>query len=281
MKRAILSCTGLDKPEGSLAREVALLGAEATGSEIICPVLLNRSPARYRKELSESVLIVIDGCATRCASKLASQMQAKIERKVLVYDDAKVSVLSIEPSLRLGPNGLALAQAIADRLIKDMNAPARDAEAAASWEPPTEFLTVTYDKFEFRIPAADYLFNENDCWVRAADGTARIGISDYVQQRLTDIGFFTPPGTGVKVEQFGELGTVESAKVVFEIISPVTGTVTAVNAAVVDNPGLVNSDPYGAGWLVEVRLENLEQDQELLLNGAAYSVTVKRKAAEP
>jgi glycine cleavage system H protein len=140
---------------------------------------------------------------------------------------------------------------------------------------------VTHEKFEFRIPAAGYLFNENDCWVRAVNGTARIGISDYMQQRLTDIGFFTPPETGIRVDQFGELGTVESAKAVFEIIAPVSGTVTAVNAAVVDDPGLVNSDPYGAGWLVEVELENLEQDRELLLDGAAYAKTVKRKAAEP
>jgi glycine cleavage system H protein len=281
MKRAILSCTGLDKPEGSLAREVAILGAEATGSEIICPVLLNRSPARYRKELGESVLIVIDGCATRCASKLAAQTEAKVERKVLVYDEMKAFPQPIESSLRLGPNGLALAKTIADRLINDINSPGRAAEAASSWDPPAEFLTVTHDKFEFRIPAADYLFNENDCWVRAADGTARIGISDYMQQRLTDIGFFTPPEMGIKIEQFGELGSVESAKAVFEIIAPVSCTVTAVNPAVVDNPGLVNSDPYGAGWLVEVELVNLDEDKELLLDGAAYSVTVKRKAAEP
>jgi glycine cleavage system H protein len=281
MNRAILSCTGLDKPEGSVAREVALLGGEAAGMEIICPVLLNRSPARYRKELSENSLIVIDGCATRCASKLAEKTQAKIERKVLVYDEMKTSPQPIEPSLRLGPNGLALAKTIADRLIKDMNAPSAEVGALVSWEAPAEFLTVTHDKFEFRIPATDYLFNENDCWVRTADGTARIGISDYMQQRLTDIGFFTPPETGTKVEQFGELGSVESAKAVFEIISPVTGTVTAVNSAAVDNPGLVNSDPYGAGWLVEVELENLDEDKELLLDGAAYSVTVKRKAAEP
>jgi len=53
-----------------------------------------------------------------------------------------------------------------------------------------------------------------------------------------------------------------------------------VNAAAVDNPGLINADPYGAGWLMELRLQNLEQDRELLLDGTAYSETVKRKAAE-
>ena len=59
------------------------------------------------------------------------------------------------------------------------------------------------------------------------------------------------------VEQFGELGSLESAKAVFEIISPVSGTVTAVNPAVIDNPGLINEDPYGAGWLVEMKLTSL------------------------
>ena len=81
MKRAILSCNGLDKPEGSVAREVAIRAADATGSEIICPVLLNRAPARYKKALSESSLIVVDGCSTRCASKLATRLEAKVDRQ--------------------------------------------------------------------------------------------------------------------------------------------------------------------------------------------------------
>jgi glycine cleavage system H protein len=281
MKRAILSCAGMDKPEGSLAREVALLAAEASGAGIICPVLLNRSPARYRKELEESSVILVDGCATRCASKLAAQAQAKVELKVQVYDEIKESASILESSLRLGPNALALAQSIANRLIQRMNLPVPDIGQSVNWDAPTEYITVVHDKFEFRIPAVDYLFNENDCWARAQNDTAWIGISDYMQQRLTDIGFFTPPEIGTRVEQFGELGNVESAKAVFELISPITGMVTAVNTAVVENPGLVNSDPYGAGWLVELKLENLQEDRELLLDGAAYSKTVKRKAAEP
>ena len=91
MKRAILSCNGLDKPEGSVAREVAIRGADATGGEIICPVLLNRAPARYKKALGDSSLIVVDGCSTRCATKLATRLEAKVERKVLVSDAVKAS----------------------------------------------------------------------------------------------------------------------------------------------------------------------------------------------
>ena len=79
MKRAILSCNGLDKPEGSVAREVAIRGADAVRGEIICPVLLNRAPARYKKALTDSSLIVIDGCSTRCATKLAIRTEAKVK----------------------------------------------------------------------------------------------------------------------------------------------------------------------------------------------------------
>ena len=68
------------------------------------------------------------------------------------------------------------------------------------------------------------MFNENDVWVRVLDGVARVGISDYMQQKLTDISYFEPPKMDAVVEQFGELGSVESAKAVFEIISPVSGT---------------------------------------------------------
>jgi glycine cleavage system H protein len=280
VKRAILSCNGLDKPEGSVAREVAIRAAGATVSEIICPVLLNRAPARYKKALSESSLIVVDGCSTRCASKLATRLDVKVERKLLVSDTVKASGRPLDPTLSLGANGLALAQAIVDDLVRNLNSPVAPAEPAAEVETPAEYLVVTHDKFEFRIPVVDYVFNENDVWARVSDGTVRVGISDFMQQKLTDINYFDPPKTGAVVEQFGELGSLESTKAIFEIISPVSGAVTAVNPAVIQNPGLINEDPYGAGWLVELKLTAWQQDQELLLDPAAYAESVKRKAAE-
>lgn len=280
MKRAILSCNGLDKPEGSVAREVAIRGADATGSEIICPVLLNRAPARYKKALSEASLIVVDGCSTRCATKLAARLETKVERKVLVTDAVKASGQPLESTLSLGPKGLALAQSVVDELVHNLDAPAVAAEPVAEFETPTEYLVVTHDKFEFRIPVVDYVFNENDVWARVLDGVARVGISDYMQQKLTDISYFDSPKVDAAVEQFGELGSLESAKAVFEIVSPVSGAVTAVNQAVIDNPGLINEDPYGAGWLVEVKLAAWPQDQELLVDAPAYAEIVKRKAAE-
>lgn len=280
MTRAILSCNGLDKPEGSVAREVAIRAAAATGGEIICPVLLNRAPARYKKALSENALIVVDGCSTRCASKLATSLEATVDRKVLVSDAVKASGWPLESSLSLGADGLALAQSIVDELVRGLNAPAIPAESETVFDSPTEYLIVTHDKFEFRIPAVDYLFNENDVWVRAMDGVARVGISDYMQQSLTDINYFDAPRTDTSVDQFGELGSVESAKAVFEIIAPVSGTIVAVNAEVAANPGLINEDPYGKGWLVELKLTDWPEDHKLLLDPDAYAKTVKRKAEE-
>ena len=64
-----------------------------------------------------------------------------------------------------------------------------------------------------------------------------MGISDYMQQKLTDISYLDPPKVGAVIEQFDELGSVESAKAVFEVVSPVSGTVSAVNATVIDKPG--------------------------------------------
>jgi glycine cleavage system H protein len=279
VKHAILSCTGLDKPEGSVAREVAIRAAGATGSEIICPVLLNRAPARYKKALGESALIVVDGCSTRCASRLAAGLEARVARRVLISDAVKASGHPLGSTLALSPDGLALAQAVVDELVRNLNAPVAVAEPESAFEPPAEYLVVTQDKFDFRIPVVDYLFNENDVWVRESGGVARIGISDYLQQTLTDISYFDPPTIDGAVEQFGELGGLESAKAVFEVISPASGTVITVNPAVIATPALVNEDPYGAGWLVEMKLADWPQDRELLVDPAAYAELLKRKAA--
>lgn len=280
MTRAILSCTGLDKSLGSLAREVAIRGADTLQCEIICPVLLHSAPARYEKTLAGSELIVIDGCPTRCATKLANQIGAKVDRKVLLTDAVKVSGLTLEPSLALGPHGIELAQHIVDDLVRELTAPREADSAFPSLVAPDDYLTVTQDKYQFRIPTHDYAFTENDTWVRIVGEQAFVGVSDYIQQKLTDITYFVPPASGEAVEQFGEIGTIESAKAVLEIIAPVSGSVVAVNTSLIDHPELINEDPYGAGWIALLTLTDYAVDQELLLDGAAYAAVVQKKAAE-
>lgn len=278
-KYAILPCNGLDKAYGPLSREVALILAEETGGELVCPVLLNNAQSRYEKTLGELPLLVIDGCGTRCASKLANNLNLKIDRKVLVADEAKSSALKIEESISPGPMGLELARAVAMLAVEDM--PEESVEDAVSmFSTPVGYVTFTHDKYVFRVPQDCFFFNENDCWVRVSGNRARVGVSDYVQQNLTDMTYFEPPKVGQAVEQFDELGTIESVKSSMDLISPVGGTVVAINNALIANPEIINEDPYEKGWVAELELTDFPSDRELLLDCAAYLELVKRKAAE-
>jgi glycine cleavage system H protein len=286
MSYIVLACTGLDKPEGSVTREVALRLAEEAGVEIVCPVSLNRTPVRYKKALAENRVVVVDGCATRCAGKLAATAGVKPSHKIVVSQMAKELGVPLPADLRLGPGAIDLARTIVERIAsaeaaqKGPEAVAGGQEAAApEFRPASEFLVVVHDKYEFRIPLAGYLFNANDVWVQVAGGRARIGISDYMQQRLTDITYVDPPKVGAAIEQFGEVGTVESTKANFEVVSPVSGTIVATNEALADMPEAINEHPYRS-WIAEVELSDWEEERQLLVDGATYAAEVERKAAE-
>jgi len=279
MKRAILPCNGLDKQQGVLARELALRLMETQGAEVICPVLLNNSPARYEKALADASLLVIDGCPTRCASKLANKLGLRVDDKVLVSEEAKSAGLDVGESLRPGSVGMQLVEVMEAGLARAQELAVSE-EPATDFESPTDYLTVTYDKFIFKIPAQGYLFNENDCWVQAVGSRARVGVSDFVQQSLTDITYFEPAEVGREIEQFDEIGSLESGKSMMDALSPVSGRIVAVNSQLVDSPELVNEDPYGRGWIAEIELTDFDSDKELLLDAAAYSMIVEKKAAE-
>jgi glycine cleavage system H protein len=109
-------------------------------------------------------------------------------------------------------------------------------------------------------------------WVARRDGgsVARVGITDFAQDALGDIVFVQLPEDGAKVEAGQPLGEVESTKSVSEIYAPLTGTVVTRNVQLNDEPELINSDPYGAGWLVEIEPANA-QDIEDLLDAAGYA----------
>jgi glycine cleavage system H protein len=101
-------------------------------------------------------------------------------------------------------------------------------------------------------------------WV-AIDGlTATVGITDYAQQALGDVVYVTVPAAGTRVTAGEPCGEVESTKSVSDIYSPLDGEVTEVNTEIDDDPGLVNSDPYGAGWLMKIRLDSEDEHPDLL-----------------
>ena len=95
-------------------------------------------------------------------------------------------------------------------------------------------------------------------WVSISGGIASVGITDYAQRALGDVVYVSVPAPGTRVTAGEPCGEVESTKSVSDIYSPVDGEVSEVNADLEDDPALVNSDPYGAGWLMKVSLDHLE-----------------------
>jgi len=282
---AVLPCNGLDKGAGCVAREIALHLIETSESEMICPVLYRVADARYNKIAQEKPLLVIDGCQTRCASKLASEKGLKVTAKVTVTEEAKTRGVELGESLRLGVNELKLAELVATELLLEketekVTGSVTGSENTKLYPETYEYEVYKKDKFIFRVPKEGFLFNENDSWVYIVGNKARIGVADYVQQSLSDIMFFTPPVVGNEVEQFGELGEIESGKAVFEVVSPVSGKIIAINEELSAAPELINQNPYEKGWIAEVELSDLASDKEFLLDFEGYFTILKRKVDE-
>lgn len=103
---------------------------------------------------------------------------------------------------------------------------------------------------------ADLKYAKSHEWVRITGDIATVGITDHAQHELTDVVFVELPQPGRKIKAGEACAVVESVKTASDIYSPVSGEITQVNKAVVENPAVVNSDPYGGGWFYEVRLSN-------------------------
>ncbi|HEY4572133.1 MAG TPA: glycine cleavage system protein GcvH [Kribbella sp.] len=102
-------------------------------------------------------------------------------------------------------------------------------------------------------------------WLKAGeDGPVRVGITDFAQDQLGDIVYVQLPEVGSKVRAGDPCGELESTKSVSDLFAPVNGTVTAVNEALADQPDLVNSDPYGEGWLLDLEVEDAAEVEALM-----------------
>jgi glycine cleavage system H protein len=126
------------------------------------------------------------------------------------------------------------------------------------------------------IPS-DLLYTEEHEWVqRTGDDTVRVGITDYAQAALGDVVFVQLPDVGTEVAAGDSFGEVESTKSVSDLYAPVTAKVVAVNGDLEGTPQLVNSDPYGEGWLVDLQLSSGSDDGGLdgLLDADGYRATV-------
>jgi glycine cleavage system H protein len=107
-------------------------------------------------------------------------------------------------------------------------------------------------------------FSEDHVWVLEMGQSVRIGLSDYAQEQLGEIISATLGEVGKFLEQGDTFGEVESQKTVVELASPVTGTIRTVNETILDDPTVINVDPYGKGWLVELEIEDPEELERLM-----------------
>ena len=110
-------------------------------------------------------------------------------------------------------------------------------------------------------------------WARVEGDIATLGITWYAQEQLGEVVFFDPPAVGAEVSKDQPYAEVESVKAVSDVVAPLSGEIVEVNEALADAPEQINEEPYGAGWMVKVRLSNVDEVEQLL-DAAAYEETL-------
>jgi glycine cleavage system H protein len=115
----------------------------------------------------------------------------------------------------------------------------------------------------------DLLYTKNHEWIRREGENIRVGITDHAQAELTDVVFVELPKVGAQVEAQAPIAVVESVKAASDIYAPVKGTVVEANDALTNNPALINTDPFGKGWIFALKIDNAD-DLKNLQSAQAY-----------
>jgi glycine cleavage system H protein len=110
----------------------------------------------------------------------------------------------------------------------------------------------------------DLHYTKDHEWIRVEGDTGTVGISDFAQEQLGDVVHVQLPRIGEKFEAHAHFGEIESVKTFSELFTPVSGEVVAINEALADTPELVNSEPYGGGWMIKLQLANTNETDKLL-----------------
>jgi len=124
---------------------------------------------------------------------------------------------------------------------------------------------------ELKLPE-DVRYSKDHEWAKSNGETIRIGVDDYAQDQLGDIVFVGMPEVGDKFGKDEVFGSVESVKAVADLFMPVGGEVAAINTALEDAPELVNQSPYGVGWMIEIKVDNSSELEELMTKEAYLAV---------
>ena len=119
----------------------------------------------------------------------------------------------------------------------------------------------------------DLLYTESHEWIKREGENIRVGITDHAQAELTDVVYVELPKVGAKAEARGQIAVVESVKAASDIYAPVKGTVVEANSALEGNPALINTDPFGEGWIFVLKVDSPD-DVKQLKDAAAYRAQI-------
>ncbi len=139
-----------------------------------------------------------------------------------------------------------------------------------------EYLETTFDKFIFKVKIGNY-YSENDLWMNIEKRVATVGVTDYLQKSSGDVAFLEPSAPGCDIKEGDKLGELETMKVTIELQSPVNGRIVETNRELEAHPELINSDPFGAGWICRIELADPEGEKSRLLQAEAYMELMKGK----
>lgn len=142
-----------------------------------------------------------------------------------------------------------------------------------------DYLELMIDKFIFRI-ATDRFYSKEGVWVKKDHREARLGISDYLQQRSGDIAFVEVKPVGTKIKLGDEIAVIETIKVNISLPSPVSGKVIDINPLLKTAPETINQDPYASGWFVVIEAEDWENDSKTMIDAQKYLKSIKTEAEE-
>ena len=269
-QKYIIPCAGYDRPGGKITRAVSERLMKNHDDVIIGSIgaLFTERPGEIR-DYRTSQIICLNGCGTNCASEIALA-RGREDVVVISIPETVRSAESFEEKIKLA------VEAVEDKFEKVTAEEPKIAPEEPSRE--IEYLEEKIDKFTIQV-AKGFKYSDNDFWVHVEGEHARIGVSDFLQQKMSDVYFVELAEPGTHVEMFDDAGVIESMKILLEIIVPLSGTIVEVNESLEDKPELVNENPYDQGWLYLMEPDDLT-DLELLRDAADYMSHVLVEAKE-
>lgn len=180
-----------------------------------------------------------------------------------------------------------------DKIDKTTTTPSQQLETKEFWEivstkttamgmpiyedPALPYAYIVAPGCVSRIPL-DRLYGLEHCWVSVlSNSRVRVGVTDYFQMYLGWALFVELPGVGSQISPTNKFASVEGRKMNIDVLSPVGGSVLQTNTELVSDPGMINIDPYGLGWFIEIRPDNLEMDSKNLLSPDEYALRTAKK----